>query len=104
MEEITLKDLLYLTAAIVALWGFIEKIVKPFKNINNALNEIKGQNDIRQQENDNLKAAIQNIKENVSKQGDMIYQMLDHMATNNNTGNMKRCLDAYNEYNRHSQN
>lgn len=45
---------------------------------------------------------VTTLKENDRKSGDMIYQMLDHMSTNNNTGQMKRALDEYNEYYRHS--
>lgn len=102
MEELTIKEVLYLIGGVVAVWGFVEKIIKPFKSINESLLAIKQQNVDKQRDMDELKGFVNNIKEDVSKQGDMIYQMLDHMATNNNTGNMKRCLDAYNEYNRHS--
>ncbi len=31
-------------------------------------------------------------------QGNMIYEMLDHMATNNNTGNMNRLIKEYSAY------
>lgn len=47
-----------------------------------------------------IKKAIQGLKKDTSMNSDMIYQMLDHMATDNNTGQMKRALDEYNEYNR----
>ncbi len=49
-----------------------------------------------------IKEDIGTLKENDRKNGDMIYQMLDHLATNNNTGGMKKALDQYNEYFRHS--
>ncbi|MDO4378806.1 MAG: hypothetical protein Q4C64_06745 [Erysipelotrichia bacterium] len=42
------------------------------------------------------------IKKDVAELGDVCYQMLDHMATNNNTGGMKKALDEYNKYNRHN--
>lgn len=45
---------------------------------------------------------VTHIKEVQGKQGDVIYQMLDHMVTNNNTGRMKACLDDYNSFNRHN--
>ena len=48
-----------------------------------------------------IKEDIGVLKENDRKNGDMIYQMLDHLATNNNTGGMKKCLDDYNTYFRH---
>lgn len=49
-----------------------------------------------------IKNDIVELKSNDSKNGDMIYQMLDHLATNNNSGEMKRALDEYNNHFRHS--
>lgn len=49
-----------------------------------------------------IKEDISQLKENDRKNGDMIYQMLDHLATNNNTGGMKKALNDYNAYFRHS--
>lgn len=49
-----------------------------------------------------IKSDLSLLKENDEKNGDMIYQMLDHLATNNNSGQMKRALDEYNSYFRHS--
>lgn len=49
-----------------------------------------------------IKDDLYTLKENDKKNGDMIYQMLDHLASNNNSGEMKRALDQYNEYFRHS--
>lgn len=49
-----------------------------------------------------LTTDVASIKEVQDKQGDVIYQMLDHMVTNNNTGRMKACLDDYNSFNRHN--
>lgn len=49
-----------------------------------------------------IKEDISDLKKNDEVNGDMIYQMLDHLASNNNTGQMKRALDEYNGYFRHS--
>lgn len=49
-----------------------------------------------------IKADITELKDNDKQNGDMIYQMLDHLATNNNSGEMKRALDEYNAHFRHS--
>lgn len=49
-----------------------------------------------------IKENISVLKANDEKNGDMIYQMLDHLATNNNTGGMKKALDDYNTFFRHS--
>lgn len=47
---------------------------------------------------DKLEDGLSDIKESIMFQSDMIYQMLDHMATSNNTGGMKDALDKYNRY------
>lgn len=49
-----------------------------------------------------IKEDIYELKQNDKKNGDMIYQVLDHLATNNNTGEMKRALNEYNAFFRHS--
>lgn len=49
-----------------------------------------------------IKDDVTVLKANDQKSGDMIYQVLNHLATNNNTGEMKRALDQYNEYFRHN--
>lgn len=49
-----------------------------------------------------IKEDISDLKKNDEVNGDMIYQMLDHLASNNNSGQMKRALDEYNGYFRHS--
>lgn len=45
-----------------------------------------------------IKADVAELKSNDKANGDMIYQILDHLATNNNTGEMKRALDQYNKH------
>lgn len=49
-----------------------------------------------------IKEDISELKKNDRQNGDMIYQILDHLASNNNSGEMKRALNQYNEYFRHS--
>lgn len=49
-----------------------------------------------------IKEDVSMLKENDKKNGDMIYTMLSHMATGNESGEMKRALNDYNEYFRHS--
>lgn len=49
-----------------------------------------------------IKDDVSVLKKNDEVNGDMIYQMLDHLSTNNNTGQMKRALNDYNKYFRHS--
>lgn len=50
---------------------------------------------------DKIAADLETVKTQQDETSDIVYQMLDHMATNNNTGNMKRCLDAYVKFNIH---
>ena len=45
-----------------------------------------------------IKNTVNELKDNDGIYGDMVYQMLDHLATNNNTGEMKRALNQYNAY------
>lgn len=45
-----------------------------------------------------IKGGVKNLNDSNKMNSDMIYQMLDHLATNNNTGEMKRALDAYNKH------
>ena len=45
-----------------------------------------------------IKQDVCQLKKDTTMNSDMIYQMLDHLATNNNTGEMKRALDQYNKH------
>lgn len=47
---------------------------------------------------DELQELITELKKDLNMSNDMIYQMLDHMSTSNNTGGMKEALDKYNAY------
>ena len=89
MENITLGQIQSVLLFVIALCGAILTIVKATSSI------IK-----KALEPTNRK--IDELKENDEKNGDMIYQILDHLATNNNTGEMKRALNDYNKFFRHS--
>ena len=89
MEEITLGQIQSVMLFIIALGGAILTIVKATSSIIKKALEPTNQ-------------KIDELKENDEKNGDMIYQILDHLATNNNTGEMKRALKDYNAYFRHS--
>ena len=45
-----------------------------------------------------IKKDVSELKSNDATNGDMIYQILDHLATNNNSGGMKAALDKYNKH------
>lgn len=49
-----------------------------------------------------IKTDVSQLKKDTTMNSDMIYQMLDHLSTNNNSGGMKNALDKYNEYYRHT--
>ena len=49
-----------------------------------------------------IKTDVSQLKKDTTMNSDMIYQMLDHLSTNNNSGGMKSALDKYNEYYRHT--
>ena len=49
-----------------------------------------------------IKESVSELKASNQMNSDMIYQVLDHLATENNTGEMKRALNEYNAHFRHS--
>ena len=87
---VTVQDIITLAAIIGAItvvwkWG-----KKPFE----AMTKI-------QRDVEKIGEKVDDIQQDQQKQGDMVYQLLKHAATNNNTGEMERALDEYNEYFRH---
>lgn len=65
--------------------------------------EQKEENVLKMLDNDKqrlnkLEDGLSDIKDHLGFQSDMIYQMLDHMASNNNSGGMKDALDRYNQH------
>ena len=76
-----------LIGAITAIWSVASKPFKDMHNISERLTK--------------METKLNKINRAVDIQGDMIYQLLDHAATNNNTGEMQRCLDEYNATFRH---
>lgn len=87
---ISAQDVITLAAIIAAAGGIYAFVSKPFK----AMDELK-------KSVDNLTDSVTDMKDDVKMQGDMIYQLLDHASTNNNTGGMREALDKYNAYYRH---
>ena len=86
----TVQDLLTLAAIVGALgvlWNVGKKPIEAMKQIQADVTKIG--------------EKVDDIQQDQQKQGDMVYQLLKHAATNNNTGEMQRALDEYNEYFRH---
>ena len=78
ISNVTLGQITRAIAIITRLWVFREKIIKGF--------------------NKTFDDKLKPIKDDLKIQSDMIYQLLDHASTNNNTGGMKARLDKYIEY------
>ena len=76
-----------LIGAISAIWAAISKPFKELKEISARL--------------DKLDSKMAAMSRSVEIQGDMVYQLLDHAATNNNSGEMQRALNQYNATFRH---
>ena len=87
---ITAQQLIAIAAVISAvgvIWGAASKPFKELKTIAERLDKLDGK--------------VSSISRSVEIQGDMVYQLLDHAATNNNSGEMQRALDQYNATFRH---
>lgn len=76
MSDITLGQVAAFLALITAFWVFTERVIKAYKD------------------------SMKPLKDDVLMLSNMTYQILDHMATNNNTGGMKKALDDFNAYTR----
>lgn len=76
-----------LIGAVTAIWSVASKPFKTMHDIGDRLTKMEGK--------------LNKINNAVNIQGDMVYQLLDHAATNNNSGEMQRCLDEYNATFRH---
>ena len=87
---ITSEQIIAIASVLGALAVIYGVVSKPFK----ALEELK-------KSVDNLSESMDEYKEVQDMQGDMIYQLLDHVSTNNNTGGMREALDKYNAFYRH---
>lgn len=49
-----------------------------------------------------IKNDVSQLKKDTSMNSDMVYQILDHLSSQNNSGEMKRALTEYNKYFRQS--
>lgn len=99
MSNITLEEIQNVMLFVIGFGGATWTIVQAIKKIIvSALNDsLKPMQDKIEKIEKNMESLEKNDKQN----GDMIYQMLDHMASNNNSGGMKQALNEYNAYYRH---
>lgn len=89
-------------AGIVAIYSTVRKILRE-KDEDKKKEDEKEQKVLQMLDNDKkhlsrLDDAIDKLQESTDIQGDMIYAMLSHMATNNATGQMQNALDKYNSF------
>lgn len=78
-------------AGVISALGVIWAVIsKPFK----AMEELK-------KSVDKLTETVDDMKDDVVMNSDMVYQLLNHASTNNNSGGMREALDKYNAYYRH---
>ena len=84
-------DQIIAVAGVIGALGVIWAVVsKPFK----AIEELK-------KSVDDLTKNVTDMQDDLKMNGDMVYQLLNHASTKNNTGEMQRALNQYNEYFRH---
>ena len=76
MDNITIGQVAAFLAIITTFWLFTERVIKAYRDM------------------------MKPMKEDLLMLSNMTYQILDHMATNNNSGGMKKALDDFNAYQR----
>lgn len=89
-------------AGIVAIYSSVRKILKEKEEDKRKESE-RELKVLQMLDNDKkhlsrLDDAMDKLQESTDIQGDMIYAMLSHMATNNATGQMQNALDKYNSF------
>lgn len=96
--SISLETVLWLCGAIGTIAAAYKIISKPFKDLQSKFSSYDEMLANDKNRLDELQDLSKSIKTDLECQSDMIYQILDHMATNNNTGGMKKALDDYNKF------
>lgn len=82
------SDQIILLASILGAFSVIYGIVKkPFDSIHNVEKSIE-----------KLTEQVKDIQDDLAVNADMVYQLLNHAATNNNTGGMQEALNRYVQY------
>lgn len=99
MNNLTLEQVQNGLLFIVAFGGAVWTIIQAVKKI--IVSALKDSLKPMQDKIEKIEKNMESLEENDKQNGDMIYQMLDHMASNNNSGGMKQALNEYNAYYRH---
>lgn len=94
----TLAEIVSICTAIAAIVGAYKIVKKPWEDRKAHDEKIDKLLDNDKRHLEKLDETMIDVKESLTFQSDMIYQMLDHMATNNNSSGMKDALDRYNAH------
>ncbi len=100
---VSLDTILWILGAIITVAAVVKIVVAPISKLNKKFttyDQLFENNKERLNKQDNL---LKEIRNDLRVQGDMTYQILDHMATHNNSGGMKAALDKYNSFYRHNE-
>lgn len=84
MSDITLGQIVVAIGIITTILTFISKVVKPIVDVGKKIDEIG--------------KDVKSLKKDNKMLTDITYVTLSHMATNNQTGQMREVLDKYNAY------
>lgn len=93
MDEITLGELAKWIAFIVALITGFKYLKKELTDTIQAT--VKDEHKFIKEDLDNIHKDIKEIKEDQTMLKNTTYVILSHLATNNNTKEMKKVLDKY---------
>lgn len=99
---ISLETLLWICAAIGTVAAAFKILSAPLRKLNGKFEKYDELLSNDKKRLDRQEEILNDIKKDLRIQGDMTYQILDHMATHNNTGGMKAALDKYNSFYRHN--
>ena len=93
MDNITLGQILIVGGSIMGLYALGEWVVKKFDSIMKHYTDKldKRIDDIEEK----MKANHDKVEKDMGMLKDVTYIMLSHMATNNNTNEMRKVLDKY---------
>ena len=94
----TLSQIVAICTTLTAIITAYKLVSKPAKDRKERDDKIDKLLDNDKKRLDKLDEVLQDIETTLTFQSDMIYQILDHLATHNNSGGMKRVMDEYNAH------
>lgn len=94
----SLAQILSVCAIITTVAGAYKIVSSPVKGLNAKFEKYDKMLANDKERIDKLDKALDGIQKDIAMNSDMLYQCLNHMATNNNSGGMKDALEKYNAY------